>query len=122
MKMAGVYCSCGPGLTMPFCFVLMSVDQGLRPLLVVPTDGVAIGSATEALKHFTAHVVVDTAGCRAEELSLPSVAVIHYKLLPGNAVMAAVLCRSWENPYECMDALRELETVLTPPRIHLHMR
>ena len=108
--------------TMPFCFVLMSVDQGLRPLLVVPTDGVAIGSATEALKHFTAHVVVDTAGCRAEELSLPSVAVIRYKLLPGNAVMAAVLCRSWENPYECVDALRELETVFTPPRIHLHMR
>ena len=100
---------------MPFAFALLSVEQGGRPLLVVPTIGIALGKATAALRQFPAHVSFDTVGRRAKELSLPSVAVVHYKLLPGNAVTAAVLCEPWENPYEGKESIHELETVGSLP-------
>jgi hypothetical protein len=97
---------------MPTALALLSVEQGGKPLLVAPTSGVALGSATAALQQFVAHVGLDAVGRDAGELSLVRTGgVVHYKLLAGSAVLAAVLCEPWENPYEGKEALSDLEAV-----------
>jgi len=110
---------CGGNLSplMPFALALLSIEKGGQPLLVVPTEGIALGSATAALKEFAALADFDAAWRGDEELCLPVGAVIvHYKVLPGDAVMATVLCEPWENPYAGKEALADLEMVaLTPP-------
>ena len=97
---------------MPTALALLSVEQGGKPLLVAPTSGIVLGSATAVLQEFVAHVGLDAVGRDAGELRLDSSwVVVHYKLLAGSAVLAAVLCETWENPYEGKEALSDLEAV-----------
>ena len=78
---------------MPIALALLSVEQGGKPLLVAPTSGIVLGSATAVLQEFVAHVGLDAVGRDAGELRLDSSwVVVHYKLLAGSAVLAAVLC------------------------------
>lgn len=38
--------------------------------------------------------------------------IIHYKLLPGDAVVAATLCGIEDNPFSCRGVLQRLEMVV----------
>jgi len=106
------------GTAMPTAFALLAAAGG-QPLVVAPADGVALGSATAALRQFAALALqppgARRAGGAGEELCLPSGAVVHHRTLAGGAVVAAVLCEPGENPYEGKEALADLDMVRGPP-------
>jgi len=104
-------------VAMPVALALLSLEQGGQPLLMVPAEGFAMGSATAALQQFVALAAVDTRLHGAHELCLPTGSVVHYKVLPGGAILVTALCEAWENPYEGKEALADLETVICAPHI-----
>jgi hypothetical protein len=95
---------------MPLAFALLSVEQG-QQLLVVPADGISLGSVRVVLQQFVSLAVFDAGRRSEEELCMPTGEVVHYKVLPGDAVVGAVVCEAWENPYEGKDSLADLEMV-----------
>ena len=96
---------------MPVAFALLSLCDR-RPLVVVPSDGFSQGYATAAMQQFAMLAASFDAAERSEqELCLPTGTLVRYKMMPGGAIIGAVLCDSWENPYEIQDALADLEMV-----------
>jgi hypothetical protein len=109
---------------MPFGLALLSVERSGEPLVALPVfdyslaaDGGSLGKIRAALKQFVLRAEWDAAHCADEELIVLN-AVVHYKLLPGNEVMAVVLGRRGENPYVGKEALSELEMVSPCTRHH----